>query len=63
MNETFTLTKALLIRLLDGLLYPNPDDPGSPNNPWGPYGPAGRVSGQYQGGAVKAFPCLQPGPK
>jgi len=43
MNETFTLTKALLIRLLDGLLYPNPDDPGSPNNPWGPYGPTGPV--------------------
>jgi hypothetical protein len=35
MPETITLTKATLVNLLDGLLYPNPDDPG----PYGPIGP------------------------
>src|SRR5574340_185891 len=35
MNGTITLTKASLVRLLDAVLYPNPDDPGGP----GPIGP------------------------
>jgi hypothetical protein len=36
-----TVTKAALIKLVDGVLYPNPDDPGDPGNPLGPYGPIG----------------------
>jgi hypothetical protein len=43
MDETITLTRASLVELIEGLLYPNPDDPGDPNNPWGPYGPIGPV--------------------
>ena len=35
MSENITLTKATLVHLLDGVLYPNPDDPG----PYGPIGP------------------------
>jgi hypothetical protein len=35
MNESITLTKTALVNLLDGVLYPNPDDPG----PYGPIGP------------------------
>lgn len=35
MSENITLTKAALVSLLDGVLYPNPDDPG----PYGPIGP------------------------
>ncbi len=35
MSETITLTKAALVRLLDELGYPSPDDPG----PYGPIGP------------------------
>jgi hypothetical protein len=44
MNETVTLTKASFVKLLDTVLYPNPDDPGDPRNPWGPYGPIGPVA-------------------
>ena len=44
MNGTITLTKAALVNLLDGVLYPNPDDPDAPSNPWGPYGPIGPVA-------------------
>lgn len=43
MREDIALTKAALVSLLDGVLYPNPDDPGDPGNPWGPYGPGGPV--------------------
>jgi hypothetical protein len=43
MNETITLSKSSLSRLIDSLLYPNPDDPGHPG-PWGPYGPHGPVA-------------------
>jgi hypothetical protein len=35
MPENLTFTKAALVHLLDGVLYPNPDDPG----PYGPIGP------------------------
>ncbi|MGH8582642.1 MAG: hypothetical protein ACREWG_07590 [Gammaproteobacteria bacterium] len=35
MKPNITLTKAALASLLDGVLYPNPDDPG----PYGPIGP------------------------
>ena len=43
MAETFIFTKSMLVKLFDGLGYPNPDDPGDPNNPWGPYGPHGPI--------------------
>jgi hypothetical protein len=43
MQGTITLSKASFVKLLDGVLYPNPDDPGNPGNPWGPYGPIGPV--------------------
>jgi hypothetical protein len=39
MEETFTLSKALLLRLLDAGL-PSDDDPG----PWGPFGPVMRFA-------------------
>lgn len=35
MSQTITLTKATLVKLLDELGYPQPDDPG----PYGPIGP------------------------
>jgi hypothetical protein len=35
MNGTIPFTKASLVKLLDDMLYPNPDDPG----PYGPIGP------------------------
>jgi hypothetical protein len=43
MNEPINVTRAALVRLLDAVLYPNPDDPGDPSSPWGPYGPIGPV--------------------
>src|SRR5215212_6636782 len=43
MNEPITVSRAALVRLLDAVLYPNPDDPGDPSSPWGPYGPIGPV--------------------
>src|SRR5215203_3763334 len=43
MNQPINLTRAALVRLLDAVLYPNPDDPGDPSSPWGPYGPVGPV--------------------
>src|SRR5215218_8442157 len=43
MNESINVSRAALLRLLDALLYPNPDDPGDPSSPWGPYGPIGPV--------------------
>src|SRR5215207_3855699 len=43
MNEPINVTRAALVRLLDAVLYPNPDDPGDPSPPWGPYGPIGPV--------------------
>jgi hypothetical protein len=43
MNEPINVTKAALVKLLDAVLYPNPDDPGDPSSPWGPYGPIGPV--------------------
>ena len=45
MNEPINVTRAALLRLLDAVLYPNPDDPGDPSPPWGPYGPIGPVIG------------------
>src|SRR5215207_5164076 len=43
MNEPINVTRAALVRLLDAVLYPNPDNPGDPSPPWGPYGPIGPV--------------------
>src|SRR5215212_9992958 len=43
MNQPINVTRAALVRLLDAVLYPNPDDPGDPSAPWGPYGPIGPV--------------------
>jgi hypothetical protein len=43
MNQPINVTRAALVRLLDAVLYPNPDDPGGPRSPWGPYGPIGPV--------------------
>ena len=43
MNQPINVTRAALLRLLDAVLYPNPDDPGDPSSPWGPYGPIGPV--------------------
>lgn len=40
MNETITFSKSAFARMLDDLLYPNPDDPG-------PYGPIGPVIRDY----------------
>jgi hypothetical protein len=45
MNEPISVSRAALVRLLDAVLYPNPDDPGDPSPPWGPYGPIGPVIG------------------
>ena len=45
MNEPGNVTRAALVRVLDAVLYPNPDDPGDPSSPWGPYGPIGPVIG------------------
>jgi hypothetical protein len=62
MSGTLTLTKASLIRLLDGVLYPNPDDPGNPHSPWGPYGPGGPVSRRFERDLSWAFLNPQPLP-
>src|SRR5829696_4213123 len=43
MNQPINVTRAALVRLLDAVFYPNPDDPGDPSSPWGPYGPVGPV--------------------
>src|SRR5215203_4301640 len=43
MNQPINVRRAALVRLLDAVLYPNPDDPGDPRSPWGPYGPIGPV--------------------
>src|SRR5829696_9202424 len=43
MNEPINVSRAALVKLLDAVLYPNPDDPGDPSSPWGPYGPIGPV--------------------
>src|SRR5829696_221629 len=45
MNEPVKVTRAALVKLLDAVPYPNPDDPGDPSSPWGPYGPIGPVIG------------------
>src|SRR5215204_4670656 len=45
MSEPVKVTRAALVKLLDAVLYPNPDDPGDPSPPWGPYGPIGPVIG------------------
>src|SRR5215203_6673810 len=46
MNEPVNVTRAALVKLLDAVRYPNPDDPGDPSPPWGPYGPIGPVIGR-----------------
>ena len=35
MDGNLTVTKASLVRLLDGVLYPTPDDLGDSSNLWG----------------------------
>src|SRR5215208_4036258 len=45
MSEPVNVTRAALVKLLDAVLYPNPDDPGDPSPPWGPYGPIGPILG------------------
>src|SRR5829696_3654172 len=45
MSEPVKVTRAALVKLLDAVRYPNPDDPGDPSSPWGPYGPIGLVIG------------------
>jgi hypothetical protein len=45
MNESVNVTRATLVKLLDAVLYPNPDDPGDSSPPWGPYDPIGPVIG------------------
>ena len=45
MNEPVKVTRAALVKLLDAVRYPNPDDPGDPSPPWGPHGPIGPVIG------------------
>src|SRR5215204_4472208 len=49
MNEPVNVTRAALVKLLDAVRYPNPDDPGDPSPPWGPYGPIGPVIGRVLG--------------
>src|SRR5215204_3822610 len=47
MSEPVNVTRAALVKLLDAVRYPNPDDPGDPSPPWwGPYGPIGPVIGR-----------------
>src|SRR5215208_969084 len=47
MSEPVNVTRAALVKLLDAVTYPNPDDPGDPSPPWwGPYGPIGPVIGR-----------------
>jgi hypothetical protein len=62
MDETITLTKASLVELIEGLLYPNPDDPGDPSNPWGPYGPIGPVVRQVLREVLRVLLNPQPLP-
>src|SRR5215204_1796415 len=45
MNEPVNVTRAALVKLLDAVRYPNPDDSADPSSPWGPYGPIGLVIG------------------
>ena len=33
MNEPVKVTRAALVKLLDAVRYPNPDDPGNPSPP------------------------------
>lgn len=56
-----SLTKASFARLLDSLLYPNPDDSGNPNGPFGPFGPGGPVMQQLLWAMLNPQP-LPPGP-
>ena len=60
-SEQVTLTRTAFARLLDNVLYPNPDDPGDPNNPFGPYGPGGPVMQRWLWAALNPQP-LPPGP-
>ena len=60
MDGNLNVTKASLVKLLDGVLYPNPDDPGNQTNPWGPYGPVGPLIGGLQ--HVFAMVMLNPQP-
>src|SRR5918998_370519 len=47
MNEPVNVTRAALVKLLDAVPYPNPEDPGDPSPPWwGPYGPIGPIIGR-----------------
>ena len=56
-----TLTKTAFARLLDSVLYPNPDDTGDPHNPFGPFGPGGPVMQRWMWAMLNPQP-LPPGP-
>lgn len=56
-----SLTKTSFARLLDSVLYPNPNDPGDPNNPFGPFGPGGPVMQRLLWAMLNPQP-LPPGP-
>ena len=60
-SEPLTLTGTAFARLLDSVLYPNPDDSGDPHNPFGPYGPGGPVMQRWLWAALNPQP-LPPGP-
>jgi hypothetical protein len=60
-TEQISLTKTAFARLLDTVLYPNPDDTGDPHNPFGPFGPGGPVMQKWLWAALNPQP-LPPGP-
>src|SRR5829696_8778932 len=62
MNEPVNVTRAALVKLLDAVPYPNPDDPGDPSPPWGPYGPIGPVIGGVLRGLSRVLLNPQPLP-
>ncbi|MGI9088127.1 MAG: hypothetical protein ACR2HH_10385 [Chthoniobacterales bacterium] len=60
-SAQITLSRSALASLLDGILYPNPDDSGNPGGPFGPFGPGGPVMQRWLWAALNPQP-LPPGP-
>lgn len=66
MNDTITISKVSLVKLMDLSFNPNPDDDGDPNNPFGPYGPGTPVlrdliaAGLLNPGVIRLRPPPQP---
>jgi len=60
-TEHITLTRSAFARMLNSVLYPNPDDSGNPSNPFGPFGPGGPVMQRWLWAALNPQP-LPPGP-